>query len=469
MKLIHALAASALLLLSPLGLYAQAYMQAPSQSQVEKEDQVKTAEVFRRGDHVEHIGVTRSTAEDLYLAAVSTPADDSNKWFITIYSMPNCRYCDELIKDFRTQKPLQSFANPTDPKASWAHFNVYSNDDGAQEFRFKAIKIKEFPTIVIQPPRNGRFGDPSAIVMQKSGYKSTKDSAYNLAKQMSESVKKYVKTISPTPAPNPDPRVVQQPPVSVIKPYQSKAPSYPRQFSNAESGGYKGLWGEDPRGGILPFKPKPKEPTPATPVPAPDNTPVPDMDIPTPLNPDAPVAPPVAPVDPNAPPTGPPPADTKPVATIIVDGNKLVESIEHPKMKALLSKLRIADPNISIELLSFEKARERFPKLLQANLPAVTVTKDGVTQQALTNVTAELDPFPWSALLSMVATGGFNVAGGIAIAIWLFKRIRARRAAQGTPPVIPDNALAALNALLASPQVQEWINNLSKPKAPTTP
>ena len=65
---------------------------------------------------------------------------------------------------------LRAFANPDDPKESWAHYRVYRSDDTTQSWRWKNLRISGYPTILIQPPRNRQFGDPSTVVMQCAGY-----------------------------------------------------------------------------------------------------------------------------------------------------------------------------------------------------------------------------------------------------------------------------------------------------------
>mgnify|MGYP000305325601 CR=1 FL=1 len=63
------------------------------------------------------------------------PADDSHKWFISVLATKNCRYCDNLKRDFATSDHLKPFVDVEDHTQSWAHFNVYSNDDATQAWR----------------------------------------------------------------------------------------------------------------------------------------------------------------------------------------------------------------------------------------------------------------------------------------------------------------------------------------------
>ena len=59
---------------------------------------------------------------------------------------------------------LLALANPNVPKQSWAHYTVYDRDDRSQAFRFENIKVTASPTLLVQPPRTGRFGDPATVV-----------------------------------------------------------------------------------------------------------------------------------------------------------------------------------------------------------------------------------------------------------------------------------------------------------------
>lgn len=127
-------------------------------------------EILRRGSLVEHVGVGISDDSAAIAEAMRPPADDSHKWFISIISTPNCRYCTQLERDFSTSSYLLAFANPHDYKTSWSHYNIYRSNDATQTWRFKKLKLVGYPTLVVQPPRSGEFGDPATVVWQKTGY-----------------------------------------------------------------------------------------------------------------------------------------------------------------------------------------------------------------------------------------------------------------------------------------------------------
>lgn len=152
------------------------------------------AEVIRRGDLVTHTGegLHGSTA-DKFAEVMTVPEDDSHKWFISIITSPNCAACDKLKADWKTSTYLLAFANPDDAKQSWAHYRVYRSDDPTQGWRWKAIRIASYPTILIQPPRNRRFGDPGTVVMQVTGYDGD---AKQLATAMSAAIRKYVEKVT---------------------------------------------------------------------------------------------------------------------------------------------------------------------------------------------------------------------------------------------------------------------------------
>jgi len=117
------------------------------------------------------------------------PEDDSHKWSISVITSPGCAACNKLQADWKTSTYLLAFANPEDAKQSWAHYRVYRSDDVPQGWRWKAIRIASYPTILVQPPRNRRYGDPATVVMQVTGYDGD---AKQLATAMSSAIRKYV-------------------------------------------------------------------------------------------------------------------------------------------------------------------------------------------------------------------------------------------------------------------------------------
>lgn len=145
------------------------------------------AEIIRRGSSVTYAGDGVRATE--FAQVMGVPEDDSHKWFISLITTRNCAYCEKLQADWRTSRYLLAFANPTDAKQSWSHFNVYRADDPTQAWRWKNVKIGSYPTIIVQPPRNRQFGDPGTVVMQRSGYDGDPE---QLANAMSSAIRQYV-------------------------------------------------------------------------------------------------------------------------------------------------------------------------------------------------------------------------------------------------------------------------------------
>jgi len=136
------------------------------------EPQVDVSEAIRRGDMVEHITGIQITDAPAFevMRAMQLPEDDSDKWFVSVISTANCQYCEILKKDWENSDYLQSIAIPGDQAESWAHLNYYNYGDKSQEFRWRNIEFRGFPTIIVQPPRNGKYGPPTDIVFHRAGY-----------------------------------------------------------------------------------------------------------------------------------------------------------------------------------------------------------------------------------------------------------------------------------------------------------
>lgn len=163
--------------------------------------EVDQAEVLRLGNRVQHVGVgLRQTDTDVLVEALAPPASDADKWFISVLTTQNCAGCVKLKRDWEANAWLLALANPTDAKASWAHFNVYPAEDESQKFRFAAIKVAAYPTIVVQPPRTGKYGDPATVVFQ-GVYRGDPQ---KLASEIVRAIRKYVAALDKR---QPGPRV----------------------------------------------------------------------------------------------------------------------------------------------------------------------------------------------------------------------------------------------------------------------
>ncbi len=155
--------------------------------------QVDEAEVLRMGDVVQHIdGLRRAGPADDFVEVMGPPENDSDKWFISVITTKGCAACERLKRDWAQSPWLLALAAPDDPKESWAHFNVYLREDASQAWRFENIQLTEFPTIVVQPPRNGRYGDPSTVVFQGTYGGDPRQ----LAQDISRAIRLYLKKMN---------------------------------------------------------------------------------------------------------------------------------------------------------------------------------------------------------------------------------------------------------------------------------
>jgi hypothetical protein len=167
--------------------------------------QVDTAEVIRRGNDVSVVGEgPRSAPEEAYRLALAPPADDAHKWFITVVTMKNCAPCEALKADFRKASELSAFVSAADETKAWAHFNEYASEDTTQRFRLKDFRIASYPTVIVQPPRNGSWGDPRTVVFQQSGYNGK---AAELAGKIRTALKAYSAKMAPLGYPKSGPKL----------------------------------------------------------------------------------------------------------------------------------------------------------------------------------------------------------------------------------------------------------------------
>jgi len=162
---------------------------------------VDAREVVRRGDLVEHVtddirDVDPQTATIAQIAA--TPDSDLDKWYLSVITQKGCPPCKALIKDWETNQTLRAYAVPESAKDSWSHFTVYDYDDPLQSWRWKQsaknpnpIKITAFPTIIVQPPRSGKYGKPSTVVL-KYVYEGSPE---KLHAAINGSIKQYVQKL----------------------------------------------------------------------------------------------------------------------------------------------------------------------------------------------------------------------------------------------------------------------------------
>lgn len=216
--------------------------------------EVDQAEVRRLGNLVHQMGVgPQSDGVATFLEAMGPPASDADKWFISLMSTRGCVPCIQLKQAFVTDPWLKALADPNDPKKSWSHFNVYDAQDRSQAFRFEKLKIEAYPTIVVQPPRSKKYGDPSTVVFQGTYGGDPKQ----LATEITAAIRRYLAKLDQAnaavepvksgsfgadppwqPAPKVDPvlPVLPTPPVDVVQ--------IPPPLPVPPTGGRAGHWGQ---------------------------------------------------------------------------------------------------------------------------------------------------------------------------------------------------------------------------------
>lgn len=381
----------------------------------DKAPEVDSNAVYRMGDTVQLVGGgPRSEAVDDFVAMMGAgpPENDSHKWFISVVSMRGCSFCTKLKSDWGTAAPLLAFANPNDAKASWAHLNFYQIEDKSQEWRWKGIKLTSFPTILIQPPRDGSYGNPSAVAGQITGYSSPD----KLAGEMTTWFKAYI-----------------------AKHSERKRADLGPVKNGIGQIGQIGQIGIDP-----PWAPTPKvEPTVPT----------------TPVVPNFPFAidPPKQPVAPQVPGQVPSVAPNQELDNAVLciyepDGSN---PYDDPHVKRMIDRMR---GNKRVRLVSWSDVKNRFNNGVNTNAeqPAVIVTnaEGQVTERlggkllpVIRNI--GIGDLPWSSFL-LLFTGGFSTAAVLPIGIWLVKKIRAARVAAGQTPFVTDAQIDQGAALLAA-------------------
>jgi len=156
--------------------------------------QVDVNEVYRRGDAVTVMGEgPRSAATEAWAAAMAPPEDDSHKWFVTLWSVKNCLYCEKLKADFQNAPELVAFITAPEHAKAWAHCNIYDGNDATQHHRKVKYRVTSYPTIVIQPPLDGTWGDPATVVFWEAGYDGNPK---KLAERIRKAVRYYAGVMS---------------------------------------------------------------------------------------------------------------------------------------------------------------------------------------------------------------------------------------------------------------------------------
>jgi hypothetical protein len=159
-------------------------------------EEVDSAEVVRQGNMVQKISRVRdwrSDGIDAAVEAMGPPADEEDRWFISIIGMKGCAPCNHLASDWKTDPHLLALANPDDNSTSWANYNHYDSADASQARRWAGLKIGGYPTIVVQPPLSGKYGPPSTVVLQVEGYDGNGKA---LALKITNGIKRYAAKVA---------------------------------------------------------------------------------------------------------------------------------------------------------------------------------------------------------------------------------------------------------------------------------
>jgi hypothetical protein len=130
------------------------------------------AEILRRGAMVERVNGVQGADDPpaAIAAAMQPPADDSHKWLFTLVTTRNCPWCEQARRDFESDSKLKAWVDAKDYAKSWAHWQVVQIEDQSQAWRWKDFRPTSFPTLIVQPPVNGSWGDPHTIVLAHQGY-----------------------------------------------------------------------------------------------------------------------------------------------------------------------------------------------------------------------------------------------------------------------------------------------------------
>lgn len=161
---------------------------------VSSEPEVDRAEVLRNGNMVQVVGGWQGDFEHVGVEALSPPASDADKWFVSVITTAKCPPCERLKAAWKSgDEYLSALAVYDDPEHSYAHLNFYDASDRSQKFRFENLKLQGYPTIVVQPPRSGKYGDPSTVVCQIAGFDGN---SKLLVQNIVSSMKKYASRLA---------------------------------------------------------------------------------------------------------------------------------------------------------------------------------------------------------------------------------------------------------------------------------
>lgn len=390
---------------------------APALALAQSAPQVDQDEVRRLGNLVHQLGVgPQSDGVDDFLAAMGPPASDADKWFISLVTIRNCAPCVQLKQAFGTDPWLKALADPSDPKKSWSHFGVYDAQDKSQSFRFEKLKIEAYPTILVQPPRSKKYGEPSTVVFQGTYGGDPK----KLATEITTAIRRYLAKLS-----------------------EAKSATQPVAIGNV---GADPPWQPTPKvDPVLPVLPTPPVDVVQIPPPLPSPAPLP---TPAPAPSPSPAFPPAP-----APTPAPAPASMRLEAVVVTDADTPTDDATETRIREVIQGLkRERGQHLKVRRVDWQDAVNRYP-LRRDEVPVVLVTSDGRIED---KISASLLPFvdaptkpiaftdlPWSVIAGLFTTG-FSVPALAALAVWALGAFRTKRQQAGQPPVLSDAAFQQL-------------------------
>lgn len=157
-----------LLVIAAVMVCSYAYAQNPTGL-----DEKGVEETKRRGPDVEPLGVIQAGPDAAIRKAFAPPADDSDKWWVNLIlagdkATDQEKAASKLLREDIHALKFKDFVKPEDAANSWAHYQERRDDDPLQQDWLAPIraKLKEtgLPAVVIQPPRNEKFGPHNRTV-----------------------------------------------------------------------------------------------------------------------------------------------------------------------------------------------------------------------------------------------------------------------------------------------------------------
>ena len=112
--------------------------------------------------------MTGTVRAGLMAAALSPPADDSAKWYITLVYRPGEAKCEKMKSVLESSQEMKAWIDAGNSQRSTTHYLARSVDDRINKDWIDGLKtpLEKYgvPLIVLQPPSNGKFGKHTTIV-----------------------------------------------------------------------------------------------------------------------------------------------------------------------------------------------------------------------------------------------------------------------------------------------------------------